>query len=74
MIINSTIGRCAMCGKPTERPIWLDGMAYHSEYAYGSGGPLPQPRPITEEDVRRIVRDEMLAMWRSQNTGAKEIK
>ena len=76
---NSFTPKCDMCGKPTERPLWLDGLPYHSGCANGPGGPLrnetitatAQAKPLTEEDVRRIVREEMAAMWRSQTTGAK---
>ena len=77
-IIDNTTPTCGFCGMPVlVQPTWWGGVAYHFECAHGPGGPLPaqiSPKTLTEEDVRRIVREEMAAMWRSQTTGAKELK
>ena len=44
---------CVLCGRLIEGYSWSGGVAYHFN------GDCPPPKPLTEEDVRRIVRDEI---------------
>ena len=76
---------CGLCGAPiTGGYFRTGGLVYHfngacqvsPEIDTQSANPrgwakITQTKPLTEEDVRRIVRDEMADMWRSQTTGAK---
>ena len=63
---------CGHCGRPVLiQAMWHGGVPYHYECTRGPGAPLtyaplpPDPegcRPakmLTEEDVRRIVREEL---------------
>ena len=70
---NSTTQICGICGGPiTAEGFMSAGTAYHFNgdcQVSSEPEPIP-PKTLTEEDVRRIVREEMAAMWRSQTTGA----
>ena len=73
MSLGNTTGAmlCAYCGRPAATLIWIGGAGYHEECTRGPGfqAPTYQPLPpapgciprqqLTEEDVRRIVRDEL---------------
>lgn len=62
---------CAYCGRPAATLVWVGGAGYHEECTRGPGfqAPTYQPLPpvfgcaplkaLTEEDVRRIVREEL---------------
>lgn len=57
---------CGYCGRPMLQQVWVGNVAYHPECTRGpSYSPMPstpgcQPvKPLTEEDVRRIVCDEL---------------
>ena len=67
---------CAHCGRPASTLVWINGVGYHPECTHGPGyqqptyGPnlfpihggafVPATRWISEEDVRRIVREELV--------------
>ena len=58
--------RCVLCGMPIIGQItYASGIPYHEQCAHGPNGPfrnmaMPNPtppKPLTEEDVRRVVRE-----------------
>ena len=69
---NATVATCQHCGAPIGgAATWLGGLPYHPECTHGPGYPThyaplslehegckPSHR-ITENDVRRIVREEL---------------
>jgi len=61
---------CGYCGRPCGACIWLNGNPYHEECTHGPdykpqyyGGNVQDwakgVAPLTENDVRRIVREEI---------------
>ena len=60
--------KCSHCDRPIGGvQTWIGGFAFHQECAHGPGADMtlrPQvaatwPRPLTEDRVREIVREEM---------------
>lgn len=71
-VSNATVALCQHCGRPIGGvATWLGGLPYHPECTHGPSypthyAPLPAEHPgcrptpaLTEDDVRRIVRDEL---------------
>jgi len=69
---NGTVATCQHCGRPIGGvATWLGGLPYHPECTHGPGylthyAPLAPEHEgckpshqITENDVRRIVREEL---------------
>lgn len=67
---TGTTPLCGYCGKPVIDAItWHAGTPYHSECTHGPGYPTHYvmtrtptptwPSTLTEDDVRRIVREEL---------------
>jgi hypothetical protein len=69
---NTAVALCQHCGRPVgEVATWIGGLPYHPECTHGPGylthyAPSPVDRPgcrptpmLTEDDVRRIVREEL---------------
>lgn len=55
--------RCAHCGRPMAASVWLGSLPYHPECTRGPvlAGPAAYgPTPLTDEDVRRIVIEELV--------------
>lgn len=66
---------CAHCGRPASTLVWLNGMGYHPECTHGPDykeptyqlNPVaqlgstfvPAVRWVSEDEVRRIVREEL---------------
>ena len=71
---GQTTPLCGYCGRPViGLAVWDAGRAYHAECTHGPSGPMryvPVPqapgcvplRQLTEEDVRKIIRDELALM------------
>ena len=71
--------KCSLCGSPIKdvQFFWSAGLAYHffdcPKDLEGTPESTPTPpKPLTEEDVRRIVREEIAdtirtgQLWRQQ--------
>lgn len=52
---------CGHCGRPMASAVWINGQGYHPECTHGPGFQMPTftQSPLTEEDIRRIVREEI---------------
>ena len=82
MIGSGTTPLCGYCGRPViDYAVWHAGVPYHGECTHGPSGPLryaPMPvqpgctplRQLTEDDVRRIVREEIAKTPNAKVTGA----
>lgn len=84
MIGSGTTPLCGYCGRPViDFAVWHGGVPYHGECTHGPSGPLryaqmpAQPgctpiRQLTEDDVRRIVREEIAKTPNVLGEGAPE--
>lgn len=80
---GNTAMHCAHCGRPCAAAIWIGTLPYHEECTHGPSWQQQQylhptfyppsrnftvPHvPLQEEDVRRIVREELAARDKTQN-------
>ena len=65
---SGTVPMCGYCGRPiATKTLWLGGRTYHYECTRGPGAPMTytytytgqETIMLTEDDVRRIVREEL---------------
>jgi hypothetical protein len=83
---GNTAMHCAHCGRPCASAVWIGSLPYHQECMRGPGYQadvcrLYPPHPdwhhrapahdLTENDVRRIVREELAARDKTPNVRAK---
>jgi hypothetical protein len=62
-VSNATVALCQYCGRPIGSvAAWLGGSPYHPECTHGPSYPahyeMTRTSMLTEDDVRRILREE----------------